>query len=307
MNILVACLGGTIGSEITSNVVTLKDNAFNAAYFKRIMSGPEYRLITPVNYSSENADIETMRKALKGIYEAVAEQRPDAILILHGTDSMAYFAQLAVRTLSMLKIPVVITGSKIPASNPNSDAKKNLKLALGFLDAAVEGKSRNKTFGVVFTDSFTEAPSFVAAQQIVSADINGDHKPYDCDRTDYSDTKYIPKAVAFINGEDKEEDNVLVIPAVPSFPYEALTLEGYSKILIESYHSGTADSKKLPEFISKAIDNKKQVFLAPVPAELVNNKKSSMYESTKLLKDMGVKLIGNMPLEGAWAEAIVFN
>lgn len=306
MNILVACLGGTIGSEITSNVVTLKDNAFNAAYFKRIMSGPEYRLISPVNYSSENADIPTMRKALKGIYDAVAEQRPDAILILHGTDSMAFFAQLAVRTLSMLKIPVVITGSKLPASHPNSDAKKNLKLALGFLDAAIEGKSRNKTFGVVYTDSFTEAPSFVAAQQIVSADINGDHKPYDCERTDYSDTKYIPKAVAFINGEDEDKD-ILVIPAVPSFPYGALATEGYNKVLIEGYHSGTADSVKLPEFIKKCREQDIKVFLAPVPSELVDNKKSSMYESTKQLKELGVQLIGNMPLEGAWAEVAVFK
>lgn len=307
MNILVACLGGTIGSSVNSNLVKLDENRFDDKYFKKINSVPNYRVIAPVTYSSENADISLMRKAIKGIYDAVAEERPDAILILHGTDSMASFAQLAVRTLSTLKLPVVITGSKLPADNPNSDAKGNLRMSIGFLDAAVEGNVRNKTFGVVFTDSFTNCPSFVSACQITAPDVNGDYKPVECDRTDYSETKYISKAVEFINKEDSDKDNILVIPAMPSFPYEALGLDGYGNILIESYHSGTADSVKLPEFIKKATEAGHECFLAPVPNGLLGGRKENMYESTKVLKDLGVKLLGNMPLEGAWAEVAVFK
>lgn len=306
MKILAACLGGTIASKINGEgTIKLGDYKFGTGFFEKIMKGSEYKVISPAFYSSENATVADYRAALKGIYDEVASDRPDAVLILHGTDSMAYFAQLAVRVLSVLKLPVVITGSKLPQDVPGSDAQRNLKMALGLLDAAVEGNTQNKTFGVVYSDSFTGMSSFIPAQQITSADIKGDHRSFGNERTDYSTAVFVKPSVEFLNRENSDADNVLVIPAVPSFPFASIADTGYGPVLIECYHSGTADCVRLPDLVTRVKGSGHRVYMAPMPKPVVSGKKDTLYESTVALRDLGVKVLTDMPLEGAWAEAVI--
>lgn len=54
----------------------------------------------------------------------------DGILVLHGTDSMAYTANLLALALDTLGKPVVITGSQKPYGRPGSDAPANLATAV---------------------------------------------------------------------------------------------------------------------------------------------------------------------------------
>jgi len=54
----------------------------------------------------------------------------DGVLIIHGTDTLSYTASALSYLLSTLKIPVVITGSMLPISAPNTDAVDNLNLSL---------------------------------------------------------------------------------------------------------------------------------------------------------------------------------
>ena len=54
----------------------------------------------------------------------------DGILILHGTDSMAYTANLLVLALQGLGKPIVLTGSQWPYAAENSDAPRNLSTAV---------------------------------------------------------------------------------------------------------------------------------------------------------------------------------
>ncbi len=50
----------------------------------------------------------------------------DGIVILHGTDTMAYTSTALSFGLRGLKIPIVFTGSQVPMSNLRSDARRNL-------------------------------------------------------------------------------------------------------------------------------------------------------------------------------------
>ena len=50
----------------------------------------------------------------------------DGIVVLHGTDTMAYTASILSFMLRNMSKPVIITGSQLPFSHPKSDAKQNL-------------------------------------------------------------------------------------------------------------------------------------------------------------------------------------
>lgn len=291
--ILVCALGGTIGSRTEGKTIKLSA-APDKSFFNKMKMEAQYKIISPILYSSENADLSYFKEAFKGIIKEVEEDRPDGILILHGTDSMAYFAQLAVRVLSYLNIPVIITGAKLPPQDLRSDAQKNVRYALGIMDAAISGKTGNATFGVVFSDSFMGDNTFVQASKMQDADFQGDYKKFPGGK----DPQVLSEKEAkdFINSENKR---VLTIPDTPGFPYDAIDITKADVLLIEAYHSGTASTRGLPDLIRKAKSEGKKCFIAPA------HRNDTSYESEDVLKDAGAEPLYDMPIEGAWAEAII--
>ena len=61
------------------------------------------------------------------------------VVVTHGTDTMAYTASMLTFMLSGLDVPVVLTGSQLPISNPLSDAPYNLRCALEMAVSGVPG------------------------------------------------------------------------------------------------------------------------------------------------------------------------
>ncbi|WP_057410545.1 asparaginase, partial [Pseudomonas syringae group genomosp. 3] len=66
----------------------------------------------------------------EAVIEAVDVQGCDAVLVLHGTDTLAYSAAALGFQLLGLDAPVVFTGSMLPAGVPDSDAWENVNGAL---------------------------------------------------------------------------------------------------------------------------------------------------------------------------------
>lgn len=65
----------------------------------------------------------------------LAEHLPhyDGVLMLHGTDTLAYTANTLALSLDTLGKPVLLTGAQIPFGMPNSDASHNLDTAIAAL------------------------------------------------------------------------------------------------------------------------------------------------------------------------------
>lgn len=83
---------------------------------------------TIFNLDSSNIEPEDWRTIAQAVYEELPHC--DGMVILHGTDTMAYTASMLSFMLPNIDKPVVITGSQFPVGYPETDAKKNLKHAL---------------------------------------------------------------------------------------------------------------------------------------------------------------------------------
>lgn len=277
MRILGAMLGGTISSYDSKGTVKLGEPSFARSVL--LEKYPSHEFVFPEfkTYSSEDATPYLYRDALKKI----VSEAPgfDGILITHGTDTCAFFAQLAARILGSLDIPFVITGSMRSPDKDPDEASGNLTYAVRCLE---EGRS-----GVVFKNSRGDQQLY-KAHLIMSPDINGIYSEYSegtlpeiRDYTEFLNKKELPK--------------ILVIPAVPG---SVIPEDGFDRVLICCNHSGTASAGLAPmveRWTSKGI----RCFMAPVPV------RGGVYESRKILRDAGAEELTGMPVEGAWSEVLL--
>lgn len=79
---------------------------------------------------SANIDAQTAPRIARLIKARVAASKPRAVVVTHGTDTMAFTAARLAFDLANLGCPVVVTGSQRPRSHPQSDVRANLSLAI---------------------------------------------------------------------------------------------------------------------------------------------------------------------------------
>jgi L-asparaginase/Glu-tRNA(Gln) amidotransferase subunit D len=99
----------------------------------------EVRVRSPVHVLSEElapGDWLTIAAAVRALAE---EDGARGVVVLHGTDTMAYTAAALSFLLADLAQTVVLTGALVPASAPGSDAARNVADALVAMDALQGG------------------------------------------------------------------------------------------------------------------------------------------------------------------------
>ena len=140
--LLVLYTGGTIGMQMSAGGLA-PASGFEARLRAEQATQPQRRLppwqfaeLLPLLDSAnmKPANWLAMRDA---IVQAVEQDGCDAVLLLHGTDTLAYSAAALSFLLLGLEIPVLLTGSMQPAGVEGSDAWPNLFGALALLAAGV--------------------------------------------------------------------------------------------------------------------------------------------------------------------------
>jgi len=82
--------------------------------------------------------------------------RADAVVLLHGTDTMAWTAAALSYLLPDVEIPVVLTGAMMPAGDPGSDAPDNIYAAFQF--ALQLAMYKRKGMSIAFADILIHGP-----------------------------------------------------------------------------------------------------------------------------------------------------
>ena len=129
-HVMVLYTGGTIGMQASANGLA-PAAGFEARMREYLNSQPaltvpawRFREMAPL-IDSANMTPAYWQNLREAVVDAV-DQGCDSVLILHGTDTLAYSAAAMSFQLLGLRAPVVFTGSMLPAGVPDSDAWENL-------------------------------------------------------------------------------------------------------------------------------------------------------------------------------------
>ena len=131
MRILIIGTGGTIASAKTERgyKATLSvDEILEIAGIRG--DGVKIETRDVLNIDSTLIQPEDWITIGKAVFESLHEY--DGIVITHGTDTLAYTSSALSFMLRHVPVPVVLTGSMLPITEPNSDAPRNLRTALTF-------------------------------------------------------------------------------------------------------------------------------------------------------------------------------
>ena len=135
-NIMVLYTGGTIGMQASAGGLA-PASGFEQRMREQLAGQPglaawQFRELLPL-IDSANMTPCYWQRLRAAIIEAVDGQGCDGVLVLHGTDTLAYSAAAMSFQLLGLTVPVLFTGSMLPAGTPDSDAWENLTGALQVL------------------------------------------------------------------------------------------------------------------------------------------------------------------------------
>lgn len=237
-NLLVLYTGGTIGMLETPEGLA-PSGGFESRmrdHFAMMADAPEVtwtlQELDPL-LDSANMQQHNWLAMRDAIVDAVRVRGHDAVLVLHGTDTMAYSAAALSFLLLGLPVPILLTGSMLPAGAPGSDAWDNLCGALRQFDHPLEAgvqlyfagkllhgcrasKLRSEAF-----DAFAALPRHRQSEHVAP----------------------LPAHLGY--QQPRQRVNLAVVPVFPGLQaghLEALLGSGVQGLLLECYGSGTGPS-----------------------------------------------------------------
>lgn len=130
--------GGTINSLESTAGLTPRGTSENLLqYLRSLYPDILFSYEDVFQLDSSNIQPEQWRILAEKVHEALPDC--DGVLITHGTDTMAYTAGALSFMLQGLPKPVVLTGSQIPITHPQTDAHINLTTAVAAVQAGLAG------------------------------------------------------------------------------------------------------------------------------------------------------------------------
>ncbi|WP_122763986.1 asparaginase [Pseudomonas viridiflava] len=293
-NVMVLYTGGTIGMQASANGLA-PASGFEARMREQLADAPlpawRFREMAPL-IDSANMTPAYWQRLRSAVVEAV-DEGCDAVLILHGTDTLAYSAAAMSFQLLGLPAPVVFTGSMLPAGVPDSDAWENVSGALTALGEGLNAGVHLFFHGALMAPTRCAKVRSFGRNPFAALQRNGGAAKAEAlpAALDYRQ----PKAVA----------NVGVLPLVPGIAaaqLDALVDSGIQALLLECYGSGTGPSDN-PTFLASLQRAQDQgVVVVAITQCHEGGVELDVYEAGSRLRGVGVLSGGGMTREAAFGK-----
>lgn len=213
----------------------------------------------------------------------------DGVLIVHGTDTLSYTASALSFLLNDLDMPIVITGSMKPIGDENTDAIKNLNIAL-------HGLASNRTEVMVAVGKLLPASRVTKfSTQQMDAFIAPGWKPLHW-QTQLTEQLTITKPF--------QEKRIGVLTLHPGVQYDLLEHmidSDYRAILINALGNGNAaNDDSFKALLKRAKDKNIPIFVRSQCVE--GSVDFGLYAASSLFSDAGANSAGTMTMEAALAK-----
>jgi L-asparaginase len=260
--ILVVGLGGTIGSIKSDSIGLDSNNLKIINYCNR--NDVEFVGDSPFSILSENMSIsywqslvEYLGKVNFGDYLGV--------IILHGSDTLAYTSSLVANAFPSENI--VFVASDKPIEDKTSNGIKNFNNAVDFVCKGNKGV-------------FVSYDKIMPADCITSANVVDE---FVC----------IPSTIKPLNSQNVQSKNILVVNPYVSIDYNNYNLDNVDGVLIAMYHSATVPDN------AKAFATKLKQ--QGIEYYFVTHKASADYETAQGIEN----IIFNCTVENAYARMLL--
>ncbi|WP_297842365.1 asparaginase [Pseudomonas sp.] len=295
---MVLYTGGTIGMQASANGLA-PASGFEARMAEQLAAQPDlkvpdwrFRELLPL-IDSANMTPAYWQRLREAIIEAVDVNGCDAVLVLHGTDTLAYSAAAMCFQLIGLQAPVLFTGSMLPAGVENSDAWENLNGALLAL-----GKGLKPGVQLYFHGEL------LAPTRCAKIRSFGRH-PFAALQRSRGGESAQPLPAALDYRQVKNIANVAVLPLFPGIGAQhvnALLDSGIQALILECFGSGTGPSDN-PQFLA-SLQNAQQRGICVIAITQCHEGgvELDVYEAGSRLRGVGVLSGGGMTREAAFGK-----
>lgn len=291
--LLVLYTGGTIGMQTSADGLVPASGfeaRLRAEQAARGLSLPEWRFLAlepPIDSANmTQAHWLAMRDAIVAAFDTGCA----GVLLLHGTDSLAYSAAALSFLLLGLPVPVLLTGSMLPAGAPHSDAWDNLFGAFAALAGGLPAGVRLYFAGRLLHGARAGKLSSEAFDAFVEAarPRQGRHA------ADWPATLGYRQA--------RRAVNLAVLPVFPGLRgahLRGLLDSGVEALLLECYGTGTAPTDD-PELLAALAEARARgVLLAAISQCPQGRIEFGVYAAGSRLAAAGVVSGGGMTREAA--------
>ena len=293
-NVMVLYTGGTIGMQASANGLA-PASGFEARMREQLADVPlpawRFREMAPL-IDSANMTPAYWQRLRSAVVEAV-DEGCDAVLILHGTDTLAYSAAAMSFQLLGLPAPVVFTGSMLPAGVPDSDAWENVSGALTALGEGLNAGVHLFFHGALMAPTRCAKVRSFGRNPFAALQRNGG----------VAKAEALPAALDY--RQPKAVANVGVLPLVPGIAaaqLDALVDSGVQALLLECYGSGTGPSDN-PAFLASLQRAQDQgVVVVAITQCHEGGVELDVYEAGSRLRGVGVLSGGGMTREAAFGK-----
>jgi L-asparaginase len=229
----------------------------------------------------------------EAVIDAVDVQGCDSVLILHGTDTLAYSAAAMSFQLLGLHARVVFTGSMLPAGVLDSDAWENLSGALIALGQGLAPGVHLYFHGELLDPTRCAKIRSFGRHPFARLQRNGG----------VAKAPSVPAQLEYHQNKQLAKVGVLpLFPGIGAEQLDGLLNSGIQGLVLECFGSGTGPSDN-PEFLAslqRAQD--KGIVVVAITQCHEGGVKLDVYEAGSRLRDAGVLSGGGMTREAAFGK-----
>ena len=296
--VMVLYTGGTIGMQASASGLA-PASGFEARMREQLTGQPGlkvpnwcFREMAPL-IDSANMTPEYWLRLRDAVVDAVDVQQCDSVLILHGTDTLAYSAAAMSFQLLGLPAPVVFTGSMLPAGVPDSDAWENVSGALVALGHGLAPRVHLHFHGEMLSPTrCAKIRSF------------GRHPFAALNRTGgVARVEVLPTQLGYRQARQLTTVGVLpLVPGIAAAQLDGMIDSGIQALVLECFGSGTGPSDNPAFLASLKRAEKLGIVVVAITQCHEGGVELDVYEAGSRLRGVGVLSGGGMTREAVFGK-----